>query len=133
MSVRRMPEHVWTCQRRVSGVKCGAKNPRRRQLCLVCGGRRRPTQKPKHTAALDMTYEECVRVFGEQCGICGAGPRTRRLHRDHEHKGSGVVRGLLCFPCNVALRTYMTVEWLLAAAAYLQRAKGFTDGQAHVE
>ena len=62
-------------------------------------------------------------MFGETCGICGRAPSGRRLHRDHEHVGAGHRRGLLCFRCNSALRTYMTLDWLRAAVAYLERAE----------
>lgn len=112
----------WTCQRQTAGVKCGAKNSARRQICVTCGKRRPQIKRPAHMAVLEsMTYEQAVALYGEQCGICGAKPGTRRLHRDHEHKGSGAIRGLCCFRCNAALRNYMTLEWLRAAVAYLER------------
>lgn len=73
-------------------------------------------------AALDIDYQEYVAINGgERCGICGTGPSDdRRLDRDHDHK-TGLPRGLLCWACNRQLRTWATVEWLLAAAAYLKR------------
>jgi Recombination endonuclease VII len=55
---------------------------------------------------------------GEFCAICGNGPKTRRLHIDHDHK-TGRIRGLLCFRCNRNLPTYATSEWLRKAADYL--------------
>lgn len=71
-------------------------------------------------AALDVPYEEYVRRFGEVCGICGTGPKPgKRLHRDHDHRGQGEPRGLLCFRCNAALRPYMTAEWLERAQHYV--------------
>mgnify|MGYP003574911684 CR=1 FL=1 len=123
-----MAARFWTCQRQANGVKCGAKNSARRQLCVGCGRRRPQIKRPAHMAVLsEMTYEEAVALWGERCGICGAKPGTRRLHRDHEHKGSGHIRGLLCFRCNAALRTYLTVEWLEKAAAYLRRAESHRE------
>lgn len=62
-----------------------------------------------------------VERYGERCGICGGLPKTRRLHRDHDHR-SGKMRGLLCFPCNAALRPYMTADWLRKAADYVDRS-----------
>lgn len=73
---------------------------------------------PKFLAA---KYAELSEVRGEQCWICGATPKTRRLHIDHDHK-TKAVRGLLCFRCNRGLPTYATAEWLRAAAEYLEAA-----------
>lgn len=113
---------TWRCRRVKAGVACGTLNLRVKQRCTTCGGPRPVRKQPAHRAALDeMTYVQCVAEFGEQCGICGAPPGTRRLHRDHEHKGSGAVRGLLCFRCNTALRVYLTLDWLRSAVAYLER------------
>jgi hypothetical protein len=75
-------------------------------------------------AALALSYEDYVALNGgEACGICGAvrKPGGNRLHRDHDHR-TGRARGILCFPCNSALRPYMTLEWLRAAVAYVERA-----------
>lgn len=74
-------------------------------------------------AALALPYEHYVEINGgEFCGICGALPKShKRLDRDHEHRGDGKARGLLCWACNRQLRTWATIEWLKAAAAYLER------------
>jgi hypothetical protein len=116
-------------------VPCGTVNKARRQLCRGCGKRKwkRKTSKDKHMAVLQtVTYEQCVAIYGERCGICAAGPKTKALQRDHEHKGDGALRGLLCFRCNAALRDYMTLDWLRNAVAYLERfearREGSTDG-----
>lgn len=70
----------------------------------------------------DLSYEECIVINGgEHCGICWVPPKTKRLHRDHEHEKDGAFRGLLCFRCNTVLRTYMTLDRLRAAVAYLER------------
>jgi hypothetical protein len=71
-----------------------------------------------------MPYEQWVEQFGERCGICGKPPKPgRRLDRDHDH-ATGEPRGLLCgMPCNRALTSRMTAEWLRAAAAYLDAAE----------
>lgn len=105
------------------GVACGTLNLRVKQRCTTCGGPRPARKKPAHTAALDMPYEFWVGSYGEVCGICGRAPKPgRKLHRDHDHK-TGRPRGLLCFRCNAALRSYMTLEWMRAAVAYLERAE----------
>lgn len=79
------------------------------------------TGKPKRARALGVSDEDYARMLAGQgggCAICGAPPKTRRLHVDHDHK-TGAVRGLLCFRCNRALPTYATVDWLKKAADYL--------------
>lgn len=112
---------TWRCRRVRAGVRCPAVNPRVKQRCMLCGAPRPKRPAPAHHAALVAPYEWWVAQFGEQCGICGAPRGSRRLHRDHEHRGAGRARGLLCFRCNAALRSYMTLEWLRAAVAYLER------------
>jgi hypothetical protein len=72
--------------------------------------------------ALEEPYEVFLEANGgvNRCGICGKEPP---LHRDHEHRGEGKPRGLLCFPCNLQLKHTSTPKWLRAAAAYLERAE----------
>lgn len=82
----------------------------------------RRRRRPRHADALKLPYEVYVDVNGgsELCGICGRPGKTRRLHRDHDHQ-TGEPRGLLCYRCNLVLRAYVTLEWLLAAVAYVER------------
>lgn len=97
----------------------------RRRTCPECGATRKPKHRAKHLAALDFSYEVYIALNGgERCGICGAErkPGGRALHRDHDHR-TGKPRGVLCFPCNAALRPYMTREWLEAAVAYMARGE----------
>ena len=71
---------------------------------------------------LGFTEADYERLLLEQdggCAICGAAPKTRRLHVDHDHR-TGRVRGLLCHSCNRRLWTGATEAWLLAAAAYVR-------------
>ena len=71
--------------------------------------------------ALEVPYEDYVALNGgEYCGICGIGPRSKRLDRDHDHK-TGKPRGLLCHRCNRALPAWVSQDWLRAAASYLDR------------
>jgi hypothetical protein len=91
---------------------------------------------PKHLRALELDYEEYIRLNGgEHCGICGSLPKTRKLHRDHWHSGplSGKPRGLVCWPCNRQLSYYITVEWLMFAMAYLRRSEDREDRFAHTD
>lgn len=112
----------WTCQRVELGARCGTKNDGRKRKCQACGKPRPPRRRPAHLSALkDFTYEDYIDLNGgEFCAICGRPPGNRRLDRDHDHR-TGRPRGLLCARCNRALPNWITVDWLLAAAAYLRR------------
>ena len=64
-------------------------------------------------------YEELLEKQGGTCALCSRRPTTkRRLDMDHHHKEMRL-RGLLCVPCNRAVRDWMTVEWALKLAEYL--------------
>lgn len=64
-------------------------------------------------------YDELVEEHGsETCFICGASPKTRKLHLDHDHH-TMTIRGLLCFRCNSTLSSWIDADWLRAAADYL--------------
>src|SRR3954471_5375166 len=117
---------TWACQRVTGGVKCGAVNPKRLHICPKCGKKRPPTKRAAHNKALGLPYKAFLIVNdgSPNCGICGRPPPEGGKHRrDHEHKGDGLPRGLLCWTCNLALRDFATVEWLRGAAAYLERAE----------
>lgn len=74
-------------------------------------------------AALELDYAGYVRINGgEHCGICGRKPPAVNLHRDHEHKGNGRPRGLLCVACNMRLGERVTVAWMEQAINYLKRS-----------
>jgi hypothetical protein len=72
----------------------------------------------------ELSFEDFAAINGGKfCGICGKTSNgIRAFHRDHDHRNGGRPRGLLCFPCNSALRAYMTADWLRKAADYLDRA-----------
>lgn len=121
-----MSARPWTCQRVTGGAKCGHVNPSRRyRNCQACGKPRPDTKPPAHMSALELPMAYYVEINGgPNCGICGKPPAPgEKFHRDHEHKGVGFPRGVLCFPCNSALRPYMDLAWVEAAAAYLRRAE----------
>lgn len=75
-----------------------------------------------------ITHDDYERLLKEQdggCAICGTkDPRQRSeyFHVDHDH-ATGIVRGLLCSPCNQGLGYFQeNVEVMARAIAYL--AKG---------
>ncbi len=114
---------TWTCQRQSQGRKCSTINSSRKRNCRVCG-KRRYRRAPKHMIALQTDYAMFIELTGgEFCAICGRKPSgRRRLDRDHDHR-SGLPRALLCSRCNRGLPSWVTAEWLRAAADYLDRAK----------
>ena len=57
--------------------------------------------KTKHGISIE-AYEAMMSKSNGACWACGDPPGQRRLHVDHDHD-TGVVRGLLCLGCNVAL------------------------------
>jgi hypothetical protein len=65
-------------------------------------------------------YERLREAQDGLCAICHrATGKTRRLSVDHDH-ATGLVRGLLCRPCNDMLgHARDSVEFFLVAAAYL--------------
>ncbi|MCX4458503.1 endonuclease domain-containing protein [Streptomyces sp. NBC_01728] len=62
-------------------------------------------------------YEGMIRAQDNRCAICrSAPPEGKRLHIDHCHT-TGIVRGLLCNTCNVAVGFFE--KYGTAAAQYL--------------
>ena len=68
----------------------------------------------------DAEYAELLARQGGGCAICGATPKTRRLHTDRDHR-TLQVRGLLCMRCNRALPAWINPEWLIRAAWYIDQ------------
>lgn len=76
-------------------------------------------------------YDRMLAAQGGGCAICGNTPKTRRLDVDHDHR-TKEVRGLLSHRCNRALPSWVTPEWLRAAALYLERGPR-SDGEPWIE
>ena len=79
-------------------------------------------RKPQRAAQLGITDDEYARLLAAQdghCALCENRPKSRRLHVDHDH-ATGAVRGLLCHRCNRNLPTWVTFDWLVQAAAYIE-------------
>ena len=70
-------------------------------------------------------YNEMLEAQRGCCAICGVpeaesrGRNPGRLCVDHDHD-TGVVRGLLCSPCNARLGKAADVAWLQSAMNYLK-------------
>lgn len=82
--------------------------------------RRKPT-RAKQLGVNDAEYAVMFIAQDGVCAICHRPPKTKRLHVDHDHRGTGRVRALLCFRCNRSLPYWATPEWLRDAADYLER------------
>lgn len=71
----------------------------------------------------DMDYYGLLESQGGGCAICHVVPNGRQHHIDHDHE-SGIIRGLLCGPCNMALGLFKDDHTRLEAAInYLQQAR----------
>lgn len=84
---------------------------------------RKPT-RAKGLGVSDEQYARLLAAQGGHCALCPNGPKTRRLHVDHEHS-TGKVRGLLCHRCNRVLPTWVTVGWLVRVTSYMQGPPAF--------
>jgi hypothetical protein len=99
-----------------------AENQRRHR---ESGGKKIADRKSHLKRKYGMTLEDYDRMLeaqGGACAICGRPPREDiALHVDHDHE-TGLVRGLLCFPCNNTLGDFGDDPTrLYAAAEYLSR------------
>lgn len=71
-------------------------------------------------------YHALLAAQGGGCAICGTDrePNGRRLSVDHDHR-TGVVRGVLCARCNVALGMFgNSIRTMARAAKYLEGSGG---------
>lgn len=71
----------------------------------------------------NLSLEEWEIMFDFQDGSCAICRRPweegqRRLNVDHDHK-TGLIRGLLCWSCNMRLAERITANWLVDAYSYL--------------
>jgi hypothetical protein len=97
--------------------------------CARANARRRWAKKPeaqRFFRRLRQRYgltqaqaEELLAARGAQCWACGARPKSKNLHVDHDHR-TGAVRGLLCLRCNVALSYIENTELHEQLLAYLR-------------
>lgn len=94
------------------------------RICQRCepAWRERIEKKKVLTARLSAAFDVLAEEHGENCMICDAEPRKRRMNVDHSHR-TGEIRGLLCYMCNYGLRWFRdNPELLRSAASYLERS-----------
>ena len=112
---------AWTCRR------CNAQHDNGRlRRCPACKATRPKRRRPTHLRALDLPREVYVEANDgyDGCWVCRylGEQRPGVLGRDHEHKGEGKPRGILCTFHNRLLGPNYTPELAQAFAAYLNRA-----------
>lgn len=114
---------------------CAQERIRKTRPPIVCGqcGRLSPhfakgvcrpcyTNNVKRRGKYGITPEQYVAMVKDQRGLCAIceRPMTRHPHIDHCHE-TGVIRGLLCYTCNVGLGSFGDdPERLRSAAKYVE-------------
>jgi hypothetical protein len=90
----------------------------------VAERRRKRRYAKKHRDFLDLhrhKYDDILKSQKGTCALCHRTPSpNRKLALDHRHTEPMKIRGLLCYRCNTALKEWMTSEWLLKAAKYVE-------------
>lgn len=97
---------------------------------LRARNKRRMTPESARAATLRSKYGITQEVYGQLrtaqgnvCRICRVKPPGKELAVDHCHR-TGIIRGLLCQPCNTALGMFKDDPSLLREAAnYLEMSK----------
>ena len=86
--------------------------------------RRNWEYKVKYQISLDQ-YETLLHKQGGVCAVCRQSCATgKRLAVDHDHK-TGVVRGLLCYSCNIGVGFFQDdITSLKRAVEYLEETRG---------
>jgi len=89
--------------------------------CTACSNRSVVANFRKTLYGLDTNqFEEMLLAQNNQCAICGT-VFEKTPHVDHDHE-TGIVRGLLCLPCNMGLGFFRDSQTNLhKAIEYLQQ------------
>lgn len=83
--------------------------------CDICAP---DTKSKKWLRLYGLSKPEADALLASQHGSCALCPRSVNLVPDHSHK-TGVVRGLLCYGCNIALNRIEIDNWALRAQEYV--------------
>jgi hypothetical protein len=91
-------------------------------LAVYCKPCRKARGRADHLQqTYGLTEADLGQMLTEQDGLCAVCKRRPAEHVDHDHV-FGVVRGVLCFPCNAALGQFQDdIPTLLNAIDYLER------------
>ena len=114
------------------GVAWGRRNPDKRRAATRAWATRNPWRRRqdflKSYGVSEQDIERRFLAQGGKCAICrreayGSARNTRSLHIDHDHE-TGLLRGLLCHSCNLALGLFLdSPELLRTAAEYVEEWK----------
>lgn len=103
------------------GPRKTARKPKQDQETKRARDRKTRIQKKYGLAPLD--YSRLLKAQNNCCAICQKPLRDTRICVDHDHE-TGLVRGLLCHPCNIGLGNFLDdIRLLSAAIVYLDQAK----------
>ena len=132
------------CRRRLSPshfhFRKGKKGPSKQPYCKPCQrhqlqrwrkanvelvkqhNKKSEPQRRRRTHRLSVQAEQQLySVHGPRCWVCGAKEETRRMCIDHDHS-TGLVRGLLCMNCNLAIGNFKETPRLMRRGAlYVER------------
>ncbi len=88
-------------------------------------GKRKTRKQLWKQAGINITYEEYTKKYetvGGRCEICG--DLKDNLCVDHDHR-TGIIRGLLCTPCNLAIENLKeSPEIMNNAITYIKKYGG---------
>jgi hypothetical protein len=92
-----------------SGLNC---------YCKPCNKRRQ--RASRFLLRYGLTEDALAELIESQGGVCAICQERPAVHVDHDHV-TGVVRGVLCFPCNAALGLFEDrIDLLGRAQSYLE-------------
>lgn len=88
--------------------------------CSKCGSKYKDRANILKHGITDEQYQELIDRSGGSCELCGYTPgenATKSLSIDHDHE-TGLIRGLLCWSCNIAMSYLDNQNWMNKAMLY---------------
>lgn len=100
--------------------ECRAKHGRSDDAKLAAKETSRARMLKHRYGITEEDFDKILEFQGGGCAVCGRTNNKRRYHHvDHDHK-TMIVRGVLCFRCNVHLLGKLTLAEVEAAVVYLR-------------
>lgn len=88
--------------------------------CVACGSSYKDRANILKHGLTNDQYQELVERSGGCCELCGYVPgedATKSLSIDHDHD-TGLIRGMLCWSCNIAMSYLDNQGWMEKALVY---------------